>query len=166
MHFSSIRQKLLIISLALCSLAAYGQRPRWSSHSYALTGSPSKVVVVDVNGDGSRDLVIAIPSVPQVAVLFGNGNGTFQSPKYSPYDGADIAIADFTGDHKVDLATPERLYTGSGDGYFHYSSLLPKSGTRVVAADFKKDGDPDLAVFDCPLCPADPTANSGNIDLW
>ncbi len=146
MSLSGIPRKLLFSFVVLCSIAAYAQRPRWSSHTYGLIGSPGKVVVADVNGDGRSDLVIAIPSVPEVAVLLGNGDGTFQSPKYSPYDGGDIAVADFTGDHKADLATPDRLYSGSGDGYFHFTSLLPKSGILVLTADFNKDGKRDLVV--------------------
>jgi hypothetical protein len=148
MTFSNILQKLLIFSFFLFSIATYAQKPRWSSHTYGLAGSPSKVVVADVNGDGVSDLVIALPSVPEVAVLLGNTNGTFQAPKYSVYDGGDIAVADFTGDHKVDLATPNRLYRGSGDGYFHYDSLLPKSGIAVLTGDYDKNGKADLAVYD------------------
>jgi Bacterial Ig-like domain (group 3)/FG-GAP-like repeat len=156
---SSIPRKLLIFSLVLFSIAADAQRPRWSSHTYGLTAFPNQVVVADVNGDGISDLVIALPFSsspsfsPEVAVLLGNGDGTFQSPKYSPYDGGyQIAVADFTGDHKADLATSERLYSGSGDGYFHYTSLLPESGGgvlgMVLAGDFNKDGKPDLVVYD------------------
>jgi Bacterial Ig-like domain (group 3)/FG-GAP-like repeat len=158
MHLSNISQKLLIVSLVLFSMAAYAQRPRWSSHTYEVTAFPNQVVVADVNGDGISDLVIAMPFSsspsfsPQIAVLLGNGNGTFQSPKYIPYDGDyAIAVADFDGDHKADLATPDRLYSGSGDGYFHFNSLLPVSGGvlgLVLAGDFNKDGKPDLVVFD------------------
>jgi hypothetical protein len=151
-----------IASIVLLSIAADAQRPRWSSHTYGLTGSSLKVVVADVNGDGINDLVIAIPYPQmQVAVLLGNGNGTFQSPKYTSYDGGDIAVADFTGDHKADLATPVRLYTGSGDGYFHYHSLLPKSGVFVVTDDFNKDGNADLVVLDW-----EPNGGPGPITQW
>jgi hypothetical protein len=151
MRISSIIQKGMIVSLVVYSVAASAQKPRWSSHTYAVGGNPAKAVVADVNGDGIVDLVVALPDVPEVAVLLGNKNGTFQSPKYSPYDGGDIAVADFTGDHKLDLATPERLYSGSGDGYFHYTSILPKSGTLVLEDDFNKDGHADVAVIDLDI---------------
>jgi hypothetical protein len=115
---------------------------------------PEELVVADVNGDGISDLVIPLSDVSEVAVLLGNGNGTFQSPKFSPYDGSgNIVVGDFTGDHKADLATPERLYSGSGDGFFHFHSLLPKSGNFVLGGNFNKDGSRDLVVI-------------GFTDLW
>jgi hypothetical protein len=145
-------------SFALISIASYAQRPRWSSHTYAVGGGadsfPQQVVIADVNGDGINDLVIPLPNVPEVAVLLGKGDGTFQSARLSPYDGSpQIAVADYTGDHKLDLATPERLYRGSGDGYFHYTSLLPEGGNYVLAGNFNKDGKADLVTL-------------GYSDLW
>jgi Big-like domain-containing protein/VCBS repeat protein len=154
MCLSNLSRKVPILLLLVCSIAAYAQRPRWSSRSYGLTESPEKGVVADVNGDGIKDLVIALPGpdTTELAVLLGNANGTFQSPKYSPYDGAfGIAVADFTGDRKLDLATSfGGLFSGSGDGYFHYQSAIPGAGAAVdvLTDDFNKDGKPDLAVFE------------------
>jgi hypothetical protein len=86
---------------------------------------PRDVIPVDVNHDGKIDLVVtnvgintggALQSTDgdepgSVAVLLGNGDGTFQAPiTYSPsvYPGW-TAVGDFNGDGYPDLATSEVL---------------------------------------------------------
>jgi len=95
-----------------------------------------------------------------IAVLLGNGNGTFQPftlvPSLlssTPGDGL-LALADFNGDGKLDIAkiTPTGIINvalGNGDGTFQNSpgfqipSILNAQST--VAGDFNGDGKPDLA---------------------
>jgi hypothetical protein len=36
----------------------------------------------DLNGDGKVDLVFGMAGFPQIAVVLGNGDGTFQNPRY------------------------------------------------------------------------------------
>jgi len=86
---------------------------------------PRDVIPVDVNHDGKIDLVVtnvgintggALQSTDgdepgSVAVLLGNGDGTFQAPiTYSPsvYPGW-TAVGDFNGDGYPDLATSQVL---------------------------------------------------------
>ena len=66
--------------------------------------------VADINGDGSLDLISAVgccslQGVGGMAVLLGNGDGTFQAAKY--YQLADgsafAATADLNGDGSTDI---------------------------------------------------------------
>jgi FG-GAP-like repeat len=59
----------------------------------------------DVNGDGALDLVGATPDASQVAVVLGNGDGTFQSSLNFPAGTSPAigAIADLNGDTAPDL---------------------------------------------------------------
>ncbi len=86
---------------------------------------PRDITPVDINHDGKIDLVVNNVGINQggalfstegaepgsVAILLGNGNGTFQAPiTYSPsaYPGW-TAVGDFNGDGYFDLATTQVL---------------------------------------------------------
>jgi hypothetical protein len=131
------------------------------------TFTPSSLAVGDVNGDGRADLVVNLVGgedsvVSQLAVLLGNGDGTFRAPiLQSPGAGGDgdVALGDFNHDGRLDVAVgghaalPDGLtvFTGNGDGTFgvpFQSPLRFSTGgsdpLSVAAADFNGDGLVDL----------------------
>jgi len=72
---------------------------------------PSSVVVADFNGDGKADLAIANAGSNNVAVLLGNGDGSFAVP-LSPATGTTpnyAAVGDFNGDGIPDLAVANNV---------------------------------------------------------
>jgi hypothetical protein len=89
-------------------------------------------------------------------------NVTFgPSQQYPVQQGpAGVAVADFDGDHKVDLVVPNvmagsiSVFSGKGDGTFSQAKnydLIDSQGTPegilpVVAADFNRDRKMDIAV--------------------
>src|SRR5262249_7164428 len=75
---------------------------------------PYAIVAGDFNGDGHLDLAVAgdefdpatNPSVGEVSIFLGNGDGTFQPPAtyaVGQYP-QSILAGDFTGDGRLDLA--------------------------------------------------------------
>jgi hypothetical protein len=74
------------------------------------------VAVADFNGDGKLDLAQANGSDGTVSVLLGNGDGTFQNAvNYALGTDADpwgVAVGDFNGDGKPDLAVANYLSPG------------------------------------------------------
>jgi len=121
---------------------------------------PIAVSAVDLNGDGKVDLAVTNLNAKTVAILLGNGDGTFQSQvSYATTTGAFIGpsamtTGDFNGDGKVDLAITDRsdnsvsILPGNGDGTFQ-SPLEFTTGSfaaGVAAGDFNGDGRLDLAV--------------------
>jgi hypothetical protein len=134
--------------------------------------STGAVAVSDLNGDGKPDIVVANLCATSVcslggslAVLLGNGDGSFQAAVTYDAGGADsasVAVADVNGDGKPDLIVANTCLAGSdcgagtvavllgnGDGTFRTAVTNVPSGyfpISVTVADLNADGKPDLLV--------------------
>ena len=77
------------------------------------------LVAGDFNGDGKLDLF-----VPSLAMLFGNGDGTFRVQRSNGVYALFVTTGDLNGDGKLDLVTIDRntdtisVWLGNGDGSF------------------------------------------------
>ena len=119
-----------------------------------------KLAAGDFNGDGRVDLAATSYGANIVAVLLGQGNGTFVPAPGSPYGVGSapygVALGDFNRDGAVDLAVANNggmsvsVLLRSGAGYVNDSSSpIPTGQTGangIAAADFNGDGRTDLAV--------------------
>src|SRR5216684_3491351 len=134
------------------------------ARSFAAGSLPSSVAVGDFNGDGLPDLAVANdhPSMGTVAVLLGNGDGSFQTARSfgAGSHPSGVAVGDFNGDGVPDLAVTNlgsyptyldgggSVLLGIGDGSFQTArSFQAGHGPSFVAlSDFNGDGFLDLAV--------------------
>jgi hypothetical protein len=132
---------------------------------------PIPVSAVDL-GNGNLDLLVGNlnPQANTVAILLGNGDGTFQ-PKvtYPANNGAftgpvSMVTGDFDGGGKVDVAIANQLQNtitillGNGDGTVQNPLGFPTPGLSaadftagLAAGDFNGDGRPDFAVANLTL---------------
>jgi uncharacterized protein (DUF2141 family) len=153
----------------LTSSPATGYRPSW-------------VAVGDFNGDGKLDLAVAnscgndpsCQSSGTVSILLGDGLGNFTLVSSPAIDlqPAYVAVGDFNGDGKLDLAvaSPNPAYPqpgavsvllGDGGGNFTLAwTAFTTSGllslwqpNSLAVGDFNQDGKLDLAVFGLPFGP-------------
>ena len=122
---------------------------------------PIAVSAVDLNGDGNLDLAVTNLNAETVAILLGNGDGTFK-PRVTypttlvPFRGPSAMTAgDFNADGKIDLIITNQfgnsgvsILLGNGDGTFQspLEFTTGKFATGVTAGDFNGDGRLDLAV--------------------
>ena len=106
------------------------------------------IAIADFNNDGKLDF--AVPVGNSVAVLLGNGNGTFGSPTlFFDGGGASIVTADFSGDGKPDIAAagPSGLaiLVGNGNGTFQPAAFPYTTALgSLLTADLNGDGKADL----------------------
>jgi hypothetical protein len=139
-----------------------GDGTSWGAHSLG---------VADLNHDGIPDLVVASGIFPwpwgqsTVAVLLGNGDGTFQAA--TNYDSGGVyafslGVGDVNGDGKPDLLVVNNcvgigcstagsvgVLLGNGDGTFQAPVTYDQVGgftISVVLADMDLDGKSDLVV--------------------
>jgi FG-GAP-like repeat/FG-GAP repeat len=125
---------------------------------FPVGNGPVSVVVADFNGDGKADLAIANNGSNNVTVLLGDGNGGFTAATGSPFPAgngpASLAVADFNGDGKADLAVVNStsnglVLLGNGSGGFTAAGSPFAAGTSpqsVAVGDFNGDGKADLVV--------------------
>jgi len=136
----------------------------------------NSVTVVDVNGDGRLDALVANFCADiscgygslgdgTVGVLLGNGDGTFKpviTYNSGGYDAGSVAVADLNGDGKPDLAVPNYwarstqggagVLLGNGDGSFGTAAVYLSGTTSYYSAhaiavpDLNGDGKADLVV--------------------
>jgi hypothetical protein len=165
----------------------------YSSGAASVFGS--HVAVGDLNGDGKLDLAVATTGAgcgngcPQglVAVLLGNGDGTFKKAKTYATGGFDaigwVVIADMNGDKKPDLVVANYCATecsfppaagsvgvllGNGNGTFRAVRTYPSGGAGAVSvavADLNKDGKPDILVANCGPLACGPGSPGGNVGV-
>ncbi|MGO4884948.1 MAG: FG-GAP-like repeat-containing protein [Bryobacteraceae bacterium] len=133
-------------------------------NTYAVPAGAATVAAADFNKDGIMDLAVvytgALTASGQtaggVAILLGNGDGTFQSAVSYPAgpNALHTAIADLNGDGKLDLAVAAdsgsvTVLLGNGDGTFKPGATITTGlgygPAAVIAADFNGDGKLDLA---------------------
>jgi hypothetical protein len=128
---------------------------------YPVGLTPGQPVLADLNGDGILDLVLtpATGTSGNLAVMIGNGDGSFQPPvPYPAAAGAAFAaVGDFNGDGKPDLAVSSLslttftisllVFLGNGDGTFQAPKATSVfNAAQVVVGDFNKDGKLDALV--------------------
>ena len=128
------------------------------------------IALADFNGDKKLDIAAvysSFPGTPGIAVMFGNGDGTFQSAVVQDVDGyetGNIQAADFNGDGKQDLLfdSAGSAEIGYGDGAGHFSVGTEGHGKpakiypgfvqnlsnfiQSQVTDFDGDGKPDVIV--------------------
>ncbi len=131
--------------------------------NYAAPNAPVAVFIGDFNGDGKPDLAVAFNNGNTnggVSIYLGNGDGTFQAAVNfaTPAPALAIAVGDFNGDGKADLAVTNSaslsttgavaVLLGNGNGTFQTAVNYAVSGIpeSVIAGDFNGDGKLDLAV--------------------
>jgi hypothetical protein len=120
---------------------------------------PNDIAIADFNKDGNPDLAIANTEIAELTLLLGNGKGGFTQAPHSPYKVHSkphthgIAVADFNGDGRLDMATDDwgenkvSIIFGDSDLDFDHQTFYSvghRPYQRLRTADVNEDGKPDL----------------------
>ena len=131
----------------------------------ALPMKVNETIAADFNADGHVDLAFAHHDSYDVAILLGDGAGTFTQPPGSPFNSKPagktphthgLTAADFNRDSKTDLVVANNtdndlsLLLGDGTGKFTVAPRSPfpcgRSPYPIATADFDADGNADVIV--------------------
>ena len=121
-------------------------------------GVNSSITPVDLNKDGTLDLVVGSSTDPQILILPGEGNGTYKLLEPVVVDSVvtqlDAVDLDFDGKH--DLVVRHSAGAGlvsvlRGNGDFSFTLMdklkVPSGSSAGLVRDFNGDGAPDLVMF-------------------
>lgn len=118
-------------------------------------------VVSDFNGDGKLDVIAVVNGSASLAVLIGNGDGTFNQPSNDQVPLAPslsnveaVSAGDLNSDGRQDLVlTPYQgnvnVALGNGDGTFQSPTVITTGISYLFAGqviDLNHDGHPDIIV--------------------
>jgi hypothetical protein len=135
------------------------------NNNYIIGVSPTRMsrslATADLNSDGNLDLIAPDLSNNTVAILYGNGNGTFQNAIELPlpYAPTGVAIGDFNKDKKPDIVIASStgccpfaggitVLLNNGNGTFQSPVSYPDpagvDNGLVAVADLNADGKLDV----------------------
>jgi hypothetical protein len=136
-----------------------------SANTSPFPGETGPLTVVDLNGDGFNDFVVASTSLHRAEVLLNYSDSVMSPALPTYYTGSagvySLLVQDFNGDGIPDLAVEGstgriEILPGSGNGMFGASSIggtqspddtKGDGGYLIAAADLNGDGIPDLLAF-------------------
>ncbi|RIL08944.1 MAG: hypothetical protein DCC75_07680 [Proteobacteria bacterium] len=124
----------------------------------------NELEVIDINGDGAKDIVFSgtNSSVSFFGVMLGNGNGTFQAATTRSLGGAggtSLGIGDINGDSKLDIVVGDQdssgiaranILLGNGNGTYAtatsylFGATSTSSLAQIYLQDYNQDGRLDL----------------------
>ena len=121
---------------------------------------PAESHLFSLRGNGTLDLIVGSFNLNQIAVLLGNGDGTFQNPVFytvgSPANWpSSLTAGDFDFDGHLDVAVANTgdntvsILFGNGSGALTVSGspiAVGRNPEAIRAGDFNGDGFSDLAV--------------------
>ena len=168
------RIPLFFVLAVLVSNTASAQSATFSRTDYPSLGNDH--LAADFNGDGRLDL--AGLRAKTVAVMLGNGDGSFQPMVEYPVADWNQALAagDFNRDGAVDLLVtinnPDiglSLLVGRGDGSFNAAISLPNTSgfdtPAIAAVDLDNDGNVDAVLGHQIACYTAPCAVARTITV-
>jgi len=130
--------------------------------------TPFNLAVADLDGDQFQDLIVSSDSDANVAILYGKGDGTFESALFIPVPGAvqvgSVTVGDLNGDKIPDIAVTDQFTTtgstqgavfvllGQGSRKFTPAVKYPVAGGPylLTLADFNRDGKLDIVSANKP----------------
>ena len=153
---------LNFVDCTITVLLGYGNGTFQKGNSYS-TGnatSPYAFALSDLNNDSRVDVVVANFGTDNIAIFFGNGNGTFQPKVLIPTGSSSGPFGVVTGyinnDTQLDIAVANYnsdtvgVILGNGNGTFQAQKTTStgpgSSPAALVIGDFNRDNLQDLAV--------------------